>query len=141
MKKVKQIRLDIMVDEEVDGENLAENVMKQLNGNIKVILNAEILKSSFQDDITDEYKLYYSELAKEGFRTVKFTAGMTQEFEIISTNAPDSVIKANMQYINIGQVLEKLKAEGTARVPFKWLYDIRQYDKAMDGCYMEIAKM
>lgn len=34
------------------------------------------------------------------FRTIKITAGMTQEFEIISTDAPDSVIKANLQYIN-----------------------------------------
>lgn len=37
-------------------------------------------------------------------------------------------------YFNIGAVMEKLKTEGVARVPFKWLYDIRQYDKAMDGC-------
>lgn len=43
-------------------------------------------------------------------------------------------------YFDIEEVLKKLKAEGTVRVPFKWLYDIRQYDKAMDGCYMEIVK-
>lgn len=43
-------------------------------------------------------------------------------------------------YFDIDKVLEKLKAEGTVRVPFKWLYDIRQYDRAMDGCYMEIVK-
>lgn len=34
-------------------------------------------------------------------------------------------------YFNIGEVMEKLKAEGIVRVPFKWLYDIRQYDKAI----------
>ena len=44
-------------------------------------------------------------------------------------------------YFSIGEVMEKLKSEGTVRVPFKWLYDIRQYDKAMDGCYMEITKV
>lgn len=44
-------------------------------------------------------------------------------------------------YFNIGETMEKLKADGVIRVPFKWLYDIRQYDKAMDGCYMEIAKV
>lgn len=43
-------------------------------------------------------------------------------------------------YFDIDKVLEKLKTEGTVKVPFKWLYDIRQYDKAMDGCYMEIVK-
>lgn len=37
------------------------------------------------------------------FRTIKITAGMTQEFEIISTDAPDSVIKANLQYISACQ--------------------------------------
>lgn len=35
-----------------------------------------------------------------GYRTIKITAGMMSDFEIITTNAPDSVIKANMQYIN-----------------------------------------
>lgn len=44
-------------------------------------------------------------------------------------------------YFNIGKVLEELKENGTVKVPFKWLYDIRQYDKAMNGCYMEITKV
>lgn len=43
-------------------------------------------------------------------------------------------------YFDIDDVLEKLKKEGTVRIPFSWLYDIRQYDKAMDGCYMKITK-
>lgn len=36
-----------------------------------------------------------------GYRTIKITAGMTQEFEIISTNAPDYVIKAQLMYIAV----------------------------------------
>ena len=36
----------------------------------------------------------------EGFRTIKITAGMTQEFEIISTDAPNHVIKAQLMYIS-----------------------------------------
>ena len=44
-------------------------------------------------------------------------------------------------YFSIGEVIEKLKKEGTVKVPFSWLYDIRQYDKAMNGCYMEIKKI
>ena len=45
----------------------------------------------------------YTPLRKRipGFRTIKFFAGMTGEFEIISTNAPDAVIIANMKYINV----------------------------------------
>ena len=34
-----------------------------------------------------------------GYRTIKITAGMTQEFEIIWTNASDHVIKAQLMYI------------------------------------------
>ena len=37
--------------------------------------------------------------------------------------------------------MEELKKNGVVRVPFKWLYDIRQYDKNMNGCYMEIKKV
>lgn len=36
---------------------------------------------------------------------------------------------------------EQLKKEGFAKVLFSWLYDTRQYDKCMDGCYMEITKV
>ena len=36
---------------------------------------------------------------ENGYRTIKITAGMTQEFEIIWTNAPDHVIKAQLMYI------------------------------------------
>ena len=43
------------------------------------------------------------------------------------------------QKVSVGEIVEKLKKERTVRVPFKWLYDIRQYDKDMNGCYMEIT--
>ena len=36
---------------------------------------------------------------KNEYRTIKITAGMTQEFEIMWTNAPDYVIKAQLMYI------------------------------------------
>lgn len=36
---------------------------------------------------------------KNGYRTIKISAGMTQEFEVIWTNAPDHVIKAQLMYI------------------------------------------
>lgn len=44
-------------------------------------------------------------------------------------------------YFDIKEILETLKAEGVVKIPFAWLYDIRQYDKALDGCYMEIVKV
>ena len=44
-------------------------------------------------------------------------------------------------YFDIDKVLDLLKKEGSVKVPFSWLYDIRQYDKCMDECYMEITKI
>lgn len=44
-------------------------------------------------------------------------------------------------YFNAAEARETLKKEGIVKIPFKWLYDIRQYDKRMDGCYMEIKKI
>lgn len=44
-------------------------------------------------------------------------------------------------YCDIGEIMKKLKTKGTVKIPFKLLYDIRQYDNAMNGCYMEITKV
>ena len=60
MKRIKQISLDILVDENVDGENLANKVAgilkeKQLN----------ILGYGFQGDITEVYKECYPNLINE----------------------------------------------------------------------------
>lgn len=44
-------------------------------------------------------------------------------------------------YFDIEKIMKELKTNGIVKVPFKWLYDMRQYDKAMDGCYMEITKI
>jgi hypothetical protein len=44
-------------------------------------------------------------------------------------------------YFSIGKVLNELKEKGTVKIPFEWLYDLRQYDKNMNGCYMEIVKV
>lgn len=43
-------------------------------------------------------------------------------------------------YFSISKVMDELKAKGRVKIPFKWLYDLRQYDRAMNGCYMEITK-
>lgn len=44
-------------------------------------------------------------------------------------------------YFNIGSVLNTLKENGIVKIPFKWLYDVRQYNKDMNGCYMEIRQV
>ena len=35
-------------------------------------------------------------------------------------------------------IINELEQTGSVKVPFKLLYDIRQYDRAMDNCYMQI---
>ncbi len=41
-------------------------------------------------------------------------------------------------YFDKREYLAELKEKGVVKIPFKALYDLRQYDKAMNGCYMEI---
>ena len=44
-------------------------------------------------------------------------------------------------YFNIGEQVQKLKKEGYVKIPFSWLYDVRQYDKNMNGCFVEVKKI
>ena len=44
-------------------------------------------------------------------------------------------------YVNIDAVVLKVLRDGSARLDFKCFYDIRQYDKNMDGCYVTIEKI
>jgi hypothetical protein len=60
MKRVKQISLDVLVDPEVDGNDLSEEIAKALEG-----LGFIVLGSDFQDDLTDAYKKYLPEMLDE----------------------------------------------------------------------------
>lgn len=44
-------------------------------------------------------------------------------------------------YFSIEETIQKLKKDGTVKIPFSYLYDTRQYYKGMNGCYMEITKV
>ena len=44
-------------------------------------------------------------------------------------------------HFDIDKYLNILKETGMIQIPFSALYDIRQYDKCMNGCYMEIKKI
>lgn len=54
MKKVKQISVDIMVDGNIDGCELAEQIARDLENEGNIVLG-----SSFQDDLTELYKRDY----------------------------------------------------------------------------------
>lgn len=60
MKRVKQISIDILVDDDKDGCVLAEQIAKDLEAEGNIILG-----SSFQDDLTETYRNDYPELLKE----------------------------------------------------------------------------
>lgn len=62
--------------------------------------DVEIIGYSFMFDFS-KYKSKTEnskEIKYKKYRLVKFSAGMTNEFEIIITNAPDCVIEANLKY-------------------------------------------
>lgn len=44
-------------------------------------------------------------------------------------------------YVNIDNVVLEVLKVGSARLDFKCFYDIRQYDKNMDGCYVTIERI
>lgn len=44
-------------------------------------------------------------------------------------------------YFDIDKILEDLRKDGAVKIPFTWLYDVRQYSKNMNGCFMEITKV
>lgn len=43
-------------------------------------------------------------------------------------------------YFNTENVIQELRKNGIVKIPFSWVYDIRQYNKKYDGCYMKIVK-
>ena len=60
MKRVKQISIDILVDDDKDGCVLAEQIAKDLENEGHVVLG-----SAFQEDLTEEYKKGYPELLED----------------------------------------------------------------------------
>ncbi|HBG2116822.1 TPA: hypothetical protein KPJ80_002918 [Clostridioides difficile] len=43
-------------------------------------------------------------------------------------------------YFNINKVIKEIEIDGSAKIPFEYVYDLRQYNKHFDGCYMEIIR-
>ena len=76
-----------------------EELLSKILSNMKE-QGLEVLDGFCGRNVTEDYLLHHPDLHTEGFRVIKITAGMTQEFEIILTNAPNAVIKANLQYVS-----------------------------------------
>ena len=58
MKRVKQISLDILVDDTVDGAEIADEIDKFLEKS-----RFTVVGYGFNGDVTEVYKKYYSKLA------------------------------------------------------------------------------
>jgi hypothetical protein len=44
-------------------------------------------------------------------------------------------------YVKIESIIAELQSNGYVKIPFKAVYDSRQYNKKFNGCYMEIIKI
>ena len=60
MKRVKQVSLDVVVGENCDGEELAQEIADELERHGFVVLGA-----GFQYDLTDEYKEHFPKMLEE----------------------------------------------------------------------------
>lgn len=72
MKRVKQISIDILVDDDKDGCVLAEQIARDLENEGNIVLG-----SSFQDDLTELYKRDYPELIKP----YEFECNLSEEYQ------------------------------------------------------------
>jgi ribose 5-phosphate isomerase RpiB len=58
--RVKQISLDILVGSDVDGEELAEDIMNELESR-----GFRVLGAGFQYDMTEEYQEHFPKMLEE----------------------------------------------------------------------------
>lgn len=60
MKRIKQISLDILVEPDIDGMKLSDEVAEALEN-----LGFTILGAGFQEDMTEIYEEFYPDLLEE----------------------------------------------------------------------------
>ena len=87
----------------------------------------------------DNYPMYREWLEKHDARKnfIKFWDSMC-EFE---RRLPVAMYGFAQGYFDIDKKIEELKKNGVVRIYFKEYYDIRQFKKNMDGCFIEITKV
>lgn len=76
-----------------------EDFQEWLNKIIRTILNGDVFeKHNF--DVQELISLMKQVVKKKKFRNIKLYGGMTGEYEVIKTDAPNSAIKAEIVYHN-----------------------------------------
>lgn len=108
MSKVKQITLDILTNDDVDGFKFAKYIEDVLNNNDLHVKDFYVVGSDFTEDLTDVYKKHYPEIFNENhidenkqeLRVIEIYGGMTGEYELILTDAPDDLIEELLKIIN-----------------------------------------
>lgn len=114
------------------------NSMKEVMWQLELFRGNSFLSSEYDDNNSEEnYGLSDKYVAFLKRNTIKYYDRLCE----LDRTQYLSGYGWTQGYFCIGKVLEGLKQNGVVRVPFEWLYDLRQYDKAMNGCYMEIEKI
>lgn len=82
--------------QEEDGiTNGYENLDNYISSEVIKMIDFDYMFKVAKDE---ELKSNENMIKKRKYRLIKFSAGMTNDFEIIITNAPDCVIEANLKY-------------------------------------------
>lgn len=118
----------------INGWSIREGNLRELSWRISYLANWAPYKAS-----GDNYPTYKAWLEKHDERKnyIKFWDSMC-EFE---RRLPVQVYGFAQGYFSIDKKIEELKKNGVVRIYFKEFYDIRQYNKNMNGCFIEITKV
>ena len=118
----------------INGWTIRENNLREVSWRISYLGNWAPSQAS-----GDNYPIYKEWLDKHDERKnfIKYWDSMC-EFE---RRSPVAMYGFAQGYFDIDKKIAELKKNGVVRIYFKEYYDIRQYKKNMDGCFIEIRKV
>ena len=115
----------------LDGRSYVEKTVPELRWRIHMVCG------NWPHDLTDDTREEYIAWRRDKRNIISYVDHFC---EITRTMYPE-VPGYAQGYVNIDAVVLKVLRDGSARLDFKCFYDIRQYDKNMDGCYVTIEKI
>lgn len=118
----------------IDGWTIRENNLRELSWRISYLGGWAPHEGS-----GDNYPIYKAWLEKndEKKNYVKFWDTIC-EFE---RRLPVAMYGFAQGYFDIDKKIAELKKNGVVRIYFKEYYDIRQFKKNMEGCFIEITRV
>lgn len=120
----------------LNGWHTTEHSIKEVIWRLKMFSGCTFSEKEWDEEKQD-WKEDYQKWVYKKCNTVAFQdrlCGFERTHPVCGYGFPQG-------YFNIDDAVKELKSEGSVRIPFEWLYDIRQRNyKAVKGCYMEIVK-